>query len=397
MRNVSIIGTGMTQFGKFKDTTLRSLATEAMSSAIADATLTESDIQMVVHGNAMAGLLGGQEMIRGQVVTSGTKLVGLPLINVENACATSSTALHVGLAAVRSGLYDTVLVCGTEKMTGPSTREILDAMQAGSDVERIAEYTRDLTGSDQPAESFYMEVYAKMTRDYMARSGATAIDFADVSVKNSFHGSLNPKAQYRKPRTREEVLASRMVADPMTMLMCAPIADGAAALVIQADDRGARDNSGSVRILASALCSGIPGGAPVALEERTARLAYEQAGLGPMDLDVVEVHDASSPNELIVYEELGLCAPGEAAALLSSGATTLGGRIPVNVSGGLVSRGHPVGATGCAQIVELVTQLRGRAAERQVDGARIGLTENAGGYTHPEGAACVVTILGAPA
>jgi acetyl-CoA acetyltransferase len=394
MRDVSIIGAGMTKFGKFPDATLRSLATEAIYEAISDADLTEADIQMVVHGNAMAGLLGGQEMIRGQVVTSGTGLVGLPLINVENACATSSTALHVGLVAVRSGLYDTVLVCGTEKMTGPSTRQILDAMQAGSDVERIAEYTRDLTGSDEPAESFYMEVYAKMTRDYMARSGATATDFADVAVKNSFHGSLNPKAQYRTPRTREEVLASRVVADPMTMLMCAPIADGAAALVIQADDRSTGTRTGAVRILASALGSGIPGGAPVVLEERTARVAYEQAGVGPEDLDVVEVHDAGSPNELMVYEEVGLCGPGEASALLASGATKLGGRVPVNVSGGLVSRGHPVGATGCAQIVELVTQLRGRAGDRQVKGARIGLAENAGGYTHPENAACAITILG---
>jgi acetyl-CoA acetyltransferase len=289
-------------------------------------------------------------------------------------------------------MYDTAVVCGSEKMTGRPTAEILAAMTSGADVGRIGEITRELTGSDLPSASFFMDVYARIASDYQARSGATAGDFADVAVKNSGHGVLNPNAQYRRVLTRAEVLASRVVAGPMTKLMCSPIADGAAALVLRAADRG-KSPDGAVRIRACALGTGLPGNSGTPLEQRTAAAAYAQAGLGPADLDVVEVHDAASPNELIMYEELGLCGVGEAPKLLASGATALGGRVPVNPDGGLVSRGHPVGATGCAQLVELVTQLRGRAGARQVPGARVALAENAGGYLHPDAAACVVTIL----
>ena len=264
-------------------------------------------------------------------------------------------------------------------------------MTSGADLGRIGEITRELTGSDLPTASFFMDVYAGIARDYQARSGATAEDFADVAAKNSAHGALNP-TQYRRALTRSEVLGSRVVAPPMTMLMCSPIADGAAALVLRAADR-VSSSDGVVRIRACALGSGRAGGSGMPLEQRTAAAAYAQAGLGPGDLDVVEVHDAASPNELIMYEELGLCGLGEGPKLLASGATALGGRVPVNPDGGLVSRDHPVGATGCAQLVELVTQLRGRAGARQVPQARVGLAENAGGYLHPDAAACVVTIL----
>ncbi|MTD57026.1 thiolase family protein [Amycolatopsis sp. RM579] len=393
MREVDIVGVGITPFGKRRDTSLRSLAADAMTAAIADAGLVAGDIGLLVSGNAMAGVLTGQEMIRGQVAATEAGLAAVPVLNVENACTSSSSAVHVALAAIRSGMYDTVLVCGAEKMTGLPTQTVLDAMTSGADIERIPEVTRELTGTDK-VESFFMAVYAEMTRAYQERSGATPEDLADVAVKNSAHGALNPNAQYRRALSRDEVLAARLVAPPLTTLMCSPIADGAAALVLRAADRG---NSGRapVRIRACALGSGVPGaGAPaIPLERRTAEAAYAEAGVGPEDLDVVEVHDAASPNELIMYEELGLCGAGEGPKLLASGATSLGGRVPVNPDGGLVSRGHPVGATGCAQLVELVTQLRGRAGERQVSGARIGLAENAGGYLHPDPAACTVTIL----
>jgi acetyl-CoA acetyltransferase len=392
MRGVSIIGVGMTQFGKHPAASLRDQGVSAITEALRDADLTEDAIDLVIHANAVGGLLTGQEMTRGQVVVSGTKLAGKPLINVENACASSSTGLHLAAAAIRSGMYGTVLVVGNEKMTGRDTRTVLDALTSAADVDRIAAYNRELTGRDGPLDSFFMEVYAKETRDYMSRSGATAHDFAEVAAKNSAHAALNPKAQYRTRRTAEEILASRTIADPLTMLMCSPIADGAAALVVQATDR-LREPTHAVGVRGTAVLTGIPGATEVSLERRTARLAYEQAGIGPSDLDVVELHDAASPNELIVYEELGLCPPGDGPKLLASGATALGGATPVNTSGGLVSRGHPVGATGAAQLVELVTQLRGRAGPRQVEGARIGLAENAGGYSHPEAAACAVTIL----
>lgn len=392
MRDVSIIGVGMTPFGKFPDTSLRDLGTAAITEALDDAAVTAEDIDLVIHANAVGGLLTGQEMTRGQVVVSGTGLAGKPLVNVENACASSSTGLHLALTAIRSGMYETVLVVGNEKMSGRGTRAVLDALTSAADVDRIEEFNRELTGREGAAESFFMEVYAQETREYMELSGATEHDFALVAAKNSAHAALNPKAQYRTRRTPEEVLASRHVAGPLTMLMCSPVADGAAALVVRASDR-VTDRSAAVRVRASAVLTGIPGGAEESLERRTIAAAYQQAGLGPQDLDLVELHDAASPNELIVYEALELCPAGDGPKLLASGATSLGGSIPVSTSGGLVSKGHPVGATGAAQIVELVTQLRGRAGERQVEGARVGLAENAGGYSHPEAAACAVTIL----
>jgi acetyl-CoA acetyltransferase len=391
MREVCITGVGTTPFGP-SERSLRELTATAVGAALADARLTAEEVGLVVYGNCLAGSLEDQEMVRGQMLTTDTGLAGRPLLNVENACATSSSAVHAALTAIRSNEYDTVLVCGAEKMTAADKRAVLDALMGAVDVERRDAIAEDLTGRPGATESFFMEVYARQARDYMGRTGATANDFARVAVKNSAHGRLNPNAQYQRALTLEEVLGSRIVADPLTVLMCSPVADGAAALVLRAEDVTA-DEPRPVRIRASAIGSGIPGGAPMPLEERVIRAAYDQAGLGSEDLDVIELHDAAAPNELLLYEELGLCDEGEGAALLASGATALGGRVPVNPSGGLVSRGHPIAATGAAQLVELVTQLRGRAGERQVPGARIALAENAGGYTHPEGAACAVTIL----
>lgn len=391
MRHVDIVGIGMTPFGKLEGATLKSLAGHAVREALADAALDAEDVGLVVHGNAMGGVLTGQQMIRGQVVMTGTGLSGKPIINVENACATASTGIHIALAGIRSGMYDTAIVCGTEKMTHQPTGEVLKGMASGTDIDRIDEITEEITGSRDFPGSFFMEIYAQFARDYMAASGATVNDFADVAAKNSRHGALNPLAQYRKARTRDEILESRLIADPLRVLMCSPVADGAAAVVLQATDVRGNDPR-AIRLRGSALTSGVPEMASE-LESRTAKIAYEQAGIGPGDVDVVEVHDAASPTEIKLYEELGLCAHGDGPSFLASGATALGGRVPFNPSGGLVSRGHPVGATGCAQLFELATQLRGEAGERQVAGARIGLAENAGGYLHPDGAACVVTIL----
>lgn len=238
-----------------------------------------------------------------------------------------------------------------------------------------------------------MDLYAGIARDYMERSGATVEDFAHVASKNSTHGALNPKAQYRDRRTVEEVLASREISHPLTLLMCSPIGDGAAAVVLCSDEIAARCVD-PVRVRSSVVLSGRNGAnrgeGSVA---RAARRAYEIAGVGPEDVNVAEVHDAAAPAELIVSEELGLCPPGDAPKLLASGATTLGGRVPINPSGGLLSKGHPIGATGCAQLVELADQLRGRAGDRQVPGARVGLAENAGGFLANDYAAVAVTIL----
>jgi acetyl-CoA acetyltransferase len=228
----------------------------------------------------------------------------------------------------------------------------------------------------------------------MERSGAAIEDFARVAVKNHHHGALNPKAQYRQEVTLEEVLTSREISWPLTLLMCSPVGDGAAAVVVCSDEYARPLDADPIRVRACALVSGTDRehGEPGAVE-RAAHRAYEQAGIGPDDVDVVELHDAAAPAELITYEELGLCGVGEGPKLLASGETALGGRLPVNTSGGLLSKGHPIGATGCGQIVELVDQLRGRTGNRQVDGARVALAENGGGFLGTDAAAMVVTIL----
>jgi acetyl-CoA acetyltransferase len=239
-----------------------------------------------------------------------------------------------------------------------------------------------------------MDVYAGMTRHYMEQSGATTEDFARIAVKNQGNGKLNPKAQYGGDITVEEVLASRQISGPLTLLMCSPIGDGSAAIVLCSEDAARRLGAETVRVRATKLVSGRdrgPGDAGAV--ERAVAKAYEAAGVGPEDLDVCEVHDAAAPAELMIYEELGLCGPGEGPKLLASGETALGGRVPVNPSGGLLAKGHPIGATGCAQLVELADQLRGRCGARQVDGARVALAENGGGFLGTDPAAIVITVL----
>jgi acetyl-CoA acetyltransferase len=242
--------------------------------------------------------------------------------------------------------------------------------------------------------SMFMDFYAAWAREHMRRYGTTAEQYARIAEKNHYHGSLNPHAQYRDVFTLEDILNSPMVAEPLTRLMCSPIGDGAAAAILVPAEKARQYTSKPVLVRASILRSGrdhLPG-EPGTTEE-AARLAYERAGVGPQDLDMLEVHDATAPAELFLYEELGLCAPGEGGRLIDSRHTWLGGRQPVNTSGGLISKGHPVGATGVAQICEIFWQLRGEAGERQVPGAKVGLTENAGGVIKGEVAAMSVHIF----
>jgi acetyl-CoA acyltransferase len=392
MRDVYVAGAGMTRFGKFPDSSVRSLAEEATAAALGDAGLSPGRVETAFFANATAGILHGQEMIRGQVALRHTGLLGIPIVNVENACASASSAFHLAWMAVASGAADVALAVGSEKLSHPDKQKSFDAIGTAVDVEERAEMEARL-GSADGKRSFFMDIYAGMARDYMARSGATREDFARIAVKNQAHGALNPLAQYGGRLTVDDVLASREVADPLTLLMCSPIGDGAAALVLCSPDVAARVGA-EVTVAATVLVSGRD---RTAADEpavtRAAHRAYERAGLGPSDVDVVEVHDAAAPAELIVYEELGLCGPGEGPALLTSGATTLGGRVPVNPSGGLLAKGHPIGATGCAQLVELTDQLRGRCGDRQVEGASVALAENGGGFLGLDPAAVVITIL----
>jgi acetyl-CoA acetyltransferase len=398
MRKVFVGGVGMTAFGKFAETTVRQLATVATADAIQDAGLAVGDVQTVFFANAVQGLLHGQEMVRGQIALRDTGLLGVPIVNVENACASGTTAAHLAWTAVASGQVDVALAVGAEKLTHPDKQRTFEAIGTAVDVERLDEVKAALYGgplgqAPDGLRSFFMDVYADMALSYMERSGATARDFAAVTVKNHFHGSLNPRAQYRNRVTVDEVLASRAVSGPLTLLMCSAIGDGAAALVLCSEEYAGRSGAPLVEVAATSMVSGRFGTSPETAEYRAAQAAYESSGIGPADIDVVEQHDAAAPAELIIMEELGLCAAGEAPKLLAAGDTQLGGRVPINTSGGLLSKGHPVGATGCAQLVELTEQLRGHCGDRQAEGARIGLAENGGGYLGPDPAVACVTIL----
>jgi acetyl-CoA acyltransferase len=404
MRDVVVAGIGMTRFGKFLDRGIRSLAEEAVRSALEDAGAEPAGVQTAFFSNAVGGLITGQEMIPGQAALRHTGVLGVPVFNVENACASASSAFHLAWMTVASGMNDVALAVGAEKLTHPDKTVSFRAIGTAVDLEQLHELTAGTEKGEgagasqdggQEKRSFFMDVYATMAREYMRSSGATVEDFAEVSVKNHLHGTLNPYAQYRDAVTRQDVLASREIAGPLTLLMCSPIGDGAAAAVLcsrpAARRLGVRD---PVAVRASVVVSGRdrePGEETAV--ERAAERAFEAAGVAPADLDVVEVHDAAAPAELMVYEELGLCGKGEGPKLLASGATRLGGRQPVNPSGGLLSKGHPIGATGIGQIVEVVWQLRGQAGDRQVDGARVGLTENGGGFLGTDPAAMSVHVF----
>ena len=362
MKGVSVIGVGMIPFGKYPDTNITDLGWPAVKAAIKDAGIDARRIQAVYSGTARGGAMVGQR-IMGRL-----GLAGLPIINVENACSSSSSAMAQGVMAVASGAYDVVLVIGVEKLT-----------KFGGGTLPLDEDDWEVRlGLTMPA------LYAMRAQRYMHDYGVSLKDVAGVSVKNRRNGALNPDAQMRKEVSVEEVLASRMIADPFTLLQCCPTGDGAAAIILASNAVAKQLSSDPIGVRASHLTSGrfMSGFRDMTSPEitvRGAREMFEESGLGPEDIDVAEVHDAFSIAELIYYEAFGFCRRGEGAALLNSGATSIGGRIPINPSGGLLAKGHPVGATGAAQVVEIVRQLRGQAGARQVEGAKVGLTHATGG------------------
>ena len=387
MGGVQMVGSGMVRFGRFVDRGDRAMVEQVADLALKDAGITASDVQRIFFGNAAAGLMSGQEMIRGQVALQDTQLVGVPIVNVENACASSSSAANLAFEAILSGRCDVALVIGVEKLSHSDKTRAFDALRGASDVCAAAS-----TEGGAPAKnSVFVDVYAEEGRKYIAEYGATVADFAAVAVKNRRHATLNPLAQYQEPQTLEDVLNARPVVDPLTLPMCSPTTDGAAAVVLCSADYARRLDKAGCEVRATRLVSGAGHGSePVA---DAAGAAFRDAGIGPDDVDVIELHDAAAPAEILQYAEIGLCARGEGHLLIRSGDTSLGGRIPVNVSGGLMSRGHPIGATGCAQLVEIYGQLTGRAGDRQVEGARIGMAVNAGGWLNGAYAAAVATIL----
>lgn len=401
--DVFIAGIAMTRFGKRPDAGVKALTAEAVTAALADAGAGVADIEAAWFSNTRQPMLEGQNTVRGQIALRPLGLTGIPVTNVENACASGSTALLSAMHWIRAGAGDIALIVGVDKMVWPDRPERIAAAFAGGtdihDREGVVAYIRAMGGEDPgPGRSLFMDLYAAQARAHMARHGTTQDDFARIAAKNHTAAAHNPDAQYRTPMTVEQVLADKPVVFPFTRAMCAPVSDGAAAAVVCSAAGLARLSAltRAVRIRGCALLSA-GGRAPDDFENhigrRAATQAYEQAGLGPDDVDVVEVHDATSYAELQQIENLGLAAPGSVGARLKAGDFALGGRTPVNPSGGLVAKGHPVGATGIAQLYELTTQLRGEAGARQVEGARIGVAENGGGFLGVEEAATVVTVL----
>ena len=385
MSRVMVAGVGMTHFGKHLAHGVRALAVEAIDEALADAGIGAEDVARVYFGNAVAGIVTQQEMIRGQVALRGHALQNAALINIENACASGGSALSIGFEAVASGAAEVVVVVGAEQLNHVDRSRPFNALRGSTDIDDIGESV----AGEISANSLLMDFYAGVARDYLDAFEATPKDFARVAVKNRHHATLNRKAHLRREQTVDEVLHARMIVAPLTLPMCSPTTDGGAALVLCSEAYAKRAGGESVELVASRIASGARGDSVKA----AANMVYAASGMDISAFDVIELHDAAAPAELMQYSEIGLCAEGDGAKLIRNGDVALGGRVPVNTSGGLLSRGHPIGATGCAQIVELVTQLRGRAGARQVDGAKAALAINCGGWLDGSYALAVATVL----
>jgi len=384
LRETYILGVSMTRFGKFLDKTLKDLAYEPVWNVIHESNIDPHDIDIAFVGNAYAGLITGQESIRGQVVLREVGINRIPIINVENACASGSTAFYLAQKAVASGQSELALALGVEKLFCDDTGKSLKALATSSDI--------DIEGR---MGILFAGIYSMRVRAHMERYGLTREQFAKVAVKNHDHGALNPHAQYRNRVTIEEVLNSRMIADPITLLMTCPMGDGGAAVLIGTKEMAKRMGKRPVKVGSTVLGSfGFTRNDEPNIAARVSKKAYQEAGVSPGDIQVAEVHDAVAPVELFLYEELGFCGPGESGRMIDEGVTWLGGRLPVNTSGGLTAKGHPAGATGLAQVAEIVWQMREEAGERQIKPAPyIGLVENGGGNVAGETAVVAVHIL----
>ncbi|MEQ8346689.1 MAG: thiolase family protein [Sneathiellaceae bacterium] len=417
MDEVFVVGTACTAFGRAPDRSFKDLAHEVVADALADAALPAAEHPGTIWFANCLGSLWGQSMILGQVALQPSMQSGLlpgqvPVTNVESACASGSKAFLGAVRDVALGLADFSLALGVEKLVRPDGNEAaIAAMAEAYDRFDPASWQDEHSRRAAAAGCAYapaaghavtMDTYAVMAREHMARYGTTVAQIAAAAAKNHNHGAANPRAQYRFTMTAEDVLTDRMVMPPLTRAMCAPIGDGAAAaLVCTARGLGRlppEARARAVRLRGFGEASGrFRTADEAAVTALAARRAYAMAGLAPGDVDIVELHDAAAVAEIIELENLGLFAAGEAAAAVAQGATGLHGRLPVNLSGGLVSKGHPVGATGLSMLFETCLQLRGEAGPRQAATAEIGLVENGGGILGMEAAACAVTLLQAPA
>jgi len=407
---IYVAGVGMTQFGKHVGRSLESLAAEALDAALKDAGASKDGLAQVFYSGVTQGGLQGQFAIPGQVVLTKLGLVSRPVWNVENACASGTSAFQLAVQALRSGACDVALAIGAEKMNIEDKRRAFALFEGGWDVSAAEENAVRLLalgeGVDVPAGSEsdrpytrFMAIYAAMCRFWMKTFGTTQRQLAAVSAKNHMHSVHNALSQYREPFTIEQVLAAPPITYPLTLPMCSPLSDGAAAVIV-CNEAGLKrldgDRRRAIRVAATAITTGTMRAATdfdLAVCRRAGRMAYEQAGLGAQDVSVVEVHDASAMGEIMAVEYLGLAPMGGAGRAAEAGELSIGGRVPVNPSGGLECKGHPIGATGLGQIHELVTQLRGEAGLRQVEGAKVALQENGGGSTGYEEAVVTVNIF----
>jgi acetyl-CoA acetyltransferase len=356
-REVFVIGVGMTPFGRHEGRGIEELGAEAVTAALADAGIDATGPEIAFCGHVLQGITAGQRAL------ARAGIAGAPIVNVENACASGSTAFHQAVATVRGGAAKIALAVGLEKMDrGP--------------IQASASDVRMTPRSDAP---LMPGMFAEVFRAHSRRYGTKLEQLAMVSVKTRDHAAQNPRAQYRERITVDDVMRARVVADPLTLLMCCPTGSGAAAAVVASADV-ARGRRGAIPVTASVLRSDPPGNADdplhmiVGINTDAVRRAYAQAGIGPDDLDVVELHDCFAIAEIIHYENLGLCERGEGGRFVEAGLSRIGGKVAVSTSGGLLSKGHPLGATGVAQVFEAVEQLRGAAGARQVTGARVALT-----------------------
>jgi acetyl-CoA acyltransferase len=402
---VWVAGVGMTAFGVRPEASVKDLTRDAVTEALSDAGAELGDVEAAYFGNTCQGVLEGQVVVAGQMALRSMGFERIPVVNVENACATGATALYQAVLHVRSGAGDVVLAVGAEKLNIGDGQKSLSVFDGGVDVNDLAGVRSVLTelGGEIPdsgrPHSMFMDIYAALARAHMDAFGTTQRQLALIAEKNHAHAVHNPLAHFRKEMSATEILAARPVAGPLTVPMCAPLTDGAAAVVV-CNSAGLRRLGARrpVRVLATVVRTGTV--RPLSAWDRSvsrlaAQDAYEQAGVGPDDVSVAEVHDASAFGELLQTELLGFCEIGSGGKLAESGATRLGGLLPVNPSGGLESKGHPMGASGLAQIYELAHQLRGNCGVRQVPDARIALAENGGGWYGSEEAVAAITILSA--
>ncbi len=413
MKDVYVIGSYSTQFKKWIDKPMKDLTRDTYLGVLQDAGMTDGrDIEFAWFGNCAMGILWEQDIIRGHVCMSPLVEEGLfpervPLINVEGACATASMAFHGACKDILSGQVDVSLAMGVDKFYHPDMEKVLLAYQNGvdrGDLDRLkAEYQEvgETCGKDFEIgtnRTIFMDTYAMQACWHMHKWGTTQEQIAMAASKNHYNGSLNPKAQYQFEVPVEKVLEDYMVSYPLTRSMCAPIGDGGAAAILCSENyfkglpQNVRDRA--VRVSASVLSSGKHRDIQEpSLSKWAADRAYEMAGIGPDRIDVAELHDATSFCEIYQSEMMGFCPVGEGGPFAESGATKLNGSLPVNTSGGLVSKGHPVGSTGLSMIYEIITQLRNEAGPRQVPNASVGLSENGGGVISTEEFACSITIL----